>query len=59
MKFLLIRPERNLRSIWPEIGLEYVRIGTYLTVADEFLEIGWSEIEEKKLELSKAEALSI
>lgn len=59
MKLRSIGPDKNPRSIWPDIGPEYLRIGPDLTVAIEFLGIGWSGIEEKKFELSKAEALSI
>lgn len=59
MKLRSIGPDKNPRSIWPDIGPEYLRIGPDLTVVVEFLGIGWSGIDEKKFELSKAEALSI
>lgn len=59
MKLRSIGPERNPRSIWDEIEPEFLRIGPDLTVVIEFLGIGCRGIEEKKLELSKAEALSI
>lgn len=58
MKLLSIGPDRNPRSIGPDPGTGFRRIGPDLTVSIELLGIGWRGIDEKKLELSKAAALS-
>jgi hypothetical protein len=58
MKLRSIGPDKNPRSIGPDPGPEFLKMGPDLTVEIEFLGIGWRGIEEKKFELSKAEALS-